>query len=131
MSRLTVLYDADCGFCRATLSWLLLWDRRHALRPLAIQSAEGQELLRGVPEEERLRSAHAVGEDGVVHSGGAGVAHVARLLPGGAPFAALAGALPGPIDRGYRAVAEHRTALSRLVPARVKERAAAKIAAHG
>ncbi len=127
---LTVLYDADCGFCRWTLAALLRWDREARLLPVEIQSAEGQALLRDVPPDLRLASAHAVAPDGRVYSGGTAAEHVARLLPAGAPFAAAAHALERPVDRGYRWVADHRTGLSRFVPARFKARAAERIERH-
>jgi len=55
-----VLYDEDCGFCKWSLNKVLAWDRRRRLRPVAIQSDEGQRLLAAVPEAERLDSAHLV-----------------------------------------------------------------------
>ena len=127
---LTVLYDADCGFCRWTLATLLAWDRAFRLYPVAIQSAEGQRLLRDVDAPLRLATAHAVTPDGRVYSGGAAAEHVASMLPAGAPFAAVARALERPVDRGYRWVADHRTGISRFVPARLKDRAAARIERH-
>ena len=127
---LTLLYDADCGFCRWTLAALLRWDRDARLLPVSIQSAEGQALLRDVPPGLRLASAHAVTPDGRVYSGGAAAEHVARLLPAGAPFAAAARALERPVDRSYRWVANHRTGLSRFVPRRFKDRAADRIERH-
>jgi predicted DCC family thiol-disulfide oxidoreductase YuxK len=127
---LTVLYDADCGFCRWTLATLLVWDRDARLYPITIQSAEGQELLRDIPPDLRLASAHAVTPEGHVYSGGAAVEPVARLLPGGGPFAAASRALERPVDRGYRWVAGHRVGLSRFVPARAKARAEARLERH-
>ena len=127
---LTILYDADCGFCRFTLALLLAWDRRHLLMPVSIQSDEGQELLRDVAPELRLASAHAVTADGRVYSGGAALAPVARVLPAGAPVALAARLLERPVDRGYRWVAANRTALSRPVPRRWKDGAAARIERH-
>jgi predicted DCC family thiol-disulfide oxidoreductase YuxK len=127
---LTVLYDADCGFCRWTLAALLRWDRDVRLLPVEIQSAEGQALLHDVPPDRRLASAHAVTPEGHVYSGGAAAEHVARLLPAGAPFAAAAHALERPVDRSYRWVADHRTGLSRFVPSGFKDRAAARIERH-
>ena len=38
---LTVLYDADCGFCRWSVARLLAADRAARLRPAAILSGEG------------------------------------------------------------------------------------------
>jgi predicted DCC family thiol-disulfide oxidoreductase YuxK len=127
---LTVLYDADCGFCRATLAALLRWDRGGRLLPEAIQSPEGERLLRAVPRELRLASAHAVAPDGRIWSGGDAAAPIAALLPGGAPVALLARLLAGPARFGYSWVATHRTGLSRLVPRRAKAGAAAAIARH-
>src|SRR3954453_7243157 len=127
---LTVLYDADCGFCRATLAALLRWDRRAILIPEAIQSPEGQRLLASVSPELRLASAHAVAPDGRIWSGGDAAAPIADLLPGGAPVALLARLLAAPARAGYSWVATHRTGLSRLVPGRAKAGAAAAIARH-
>jgi len=126
----TVLYDADCGFCRATLAALLRLDRAGRLLPEAIQSRAGQRLLTAVPPDERLASAHVVLADGKRYSGGDVVAPLVRLLPGGAPVAPLARALAVPSRLGYRWVARNRTALSRLVPKGMKDRAAQHIAAH-
>ena len=47
--RWPVLYDADCGFCKWSLDKLLAWDRRQRLRPVAIQSAEGERCSRRCP----------------------------------------------------------------------------------
>jgi predicted DCC family thiol-disulfide oxidoreductase YuxK len=130
MPTAVVLYDADCGVCRASVAALLRWDVHGRLLPEAIQSPEGQRLLAGVAPAQRLDSAHVVTEDGRVVSGGDAVAPLARLLPGGAPVARVAGALAGPTRAAYRWVAAHRTGLSRFVPTRVKDRASDRIAAH-
>ena len=89
----TVLYDLDCGFCRWSIGRLLAWDRAGRLRPLAIQSAEGQRLLADLTPEERLATAHAIDGAGRRTSGGDALAPIAAVLPGGAPLAAL-GRLP-------------------------------------
>jgi len=128
MDRVPILYDDDCRFCRAALALLLVWDRQRQLRPVAIQSEEGAQLLAEMPEDERLASAHAVirGGPGLL-SGGAAAGPVLRLLPAGAPLAALADRLPGATDRGYGWVAENRVQLSRLVPRALKDRADALV----
>ena len=72
-----VLYDRDCGFCRFSIGLLLAWDRRRRLRPVAIQSDEGQRLLADLPPDERLASAHAIDADGRLRSGGAAAAPIA------------------------------------------------------
>jgi predicted DCC family thiol-disulfide oxidoreductase YuxK len=126
---LPVLYDADCGFCRWTLALLLRRDRTVRLLPLAIQSAEGARLLEGMPEAERLRSAHVVTPDGRVWSGGDAVAPIARELAGHrAGHAAWLWRLP--LRAGYRLVAANRSRLSRLVPRTRRDAAAAAIEEH-
>jgi predicted DCC family thiol-disulfide oxidoreductase YuxK len=110
-----ILYDAECGFCRAALNKVLAWDRRRRLRPVAIQSEEGQRLLRSVPEDRRLESWHLVAPDGTVRSAGAGAGPLARLLPGGRPLAATFERFPRVTDRAYRWVAEHRAGLARVL----------------
>jgi predicted DCC family thiol-disulfide oxidoreductase YuxK len=119
LRRATILYDRDCGFCRWSLAKLLRWDRRRALRPLALQHPDA----RGFSTD----SWHLVTEDGRVLSGGAAVEPLMRLLPGGRPIAALARLLPRLTERTYRLVADHRGRLSRLLPAGAVERATARI----
>lgn len=110
-----LLYDRDCGFCKWSLDRILAWDRRGRLRPVAIQSPEGAELLAAVPEAARLDSWHLVGPDGHVRSGGEAAAPLARLLPGGRPLAGLFRTFPRLTDRSYRAVAGNRGRLARLL----------------
>ena len=71
---LTVLYDADCGFCRWSVAQLLALDRGGRLMPEPIQSAVGGRLLAGIAPAARLASAHVVPADGRVASGGGAVA---------------------------------------------------------
>ena len=124
MEQVPILYDVDCGFCRATVGLLLTWDRGRRFRPVAIQSEEGAALLAGMPESERLASAHAIIPGSAAPlSGGRAAATVLRELPAGAPLAALVERVPGATDRSYRWVAEHRVQLSRFVPRALKARA--------
>ena len=111
----TVLYDEDCGFCKWSLDKILAWDRSRKLRPVAIQSEEGQRLLAAVPEERRLQSWHLVEPSGEVRSAGEAAAPLLDRLPGGRPLAATARALPGPTERAYRSVAGNRNRLARLL----------------
>lgn len=111
----TVLYDRDCGFCKWSLDKMLVWDRARKLRPVPIQSDEGQRLLASVPEERRLDSWHLVEPSGAVRSAGDAAAPLFDLLPGGQPLAAAARAFPGATERTYRAVADNRDRLARLL----------------
>jgi predicted DCC family thiol-disulfide oxidoreductase YuxK len=124
----TVLYDYDCGFCRWSVGRLLAWDRAGLLRPLAIQSPEGQRLLGDLTPEQRLATAHAVDAAGRRTSGGDALAPVAAVLPAGPPLAALGRLAPALSRAGYRAVAGRRTLLGRLLSDAAKARADERIA---
>ena len=113
--RATLLYDADCGFCRWSIDRIRRWDRRRALRAIPIQSAEAQGLLGDMDEERKIASWHLVGADGAVRSGGAAVAPLLRLLPAGKPLAAIAGSFPKGTERLYRMVADNRELFGRLL----------------
>lgn len=126
-----VLYDAQCGFCRWSVDRLLRADRSGALEPVAIQSRRGGALLASVPAGLRLDAAHAVTPDGAVATGGDAVPVVAGAL-GGPVWRAVArasGALPGPTRTAYRLLAGRRALLGRLVPARARAAADARLAA--
>lgn len=122
-SRWLVLYDGDCGFCKWLLSLLLRRDRAARLKPVALQSAEADELLSDLTPAERMASWHLIAPGGERQSGGAAIAPLLRLLPAGTLPAAVFARFPRVTDRGYRWVAEHRTQLSKFVPARAKQRA--------
>ncbi len=126
-----VLYDRDCGFCAWVLGWLLRWDRRRRLRPVAIQSTEGERLLAGLPEQERLASWHAATESGRVVSAGAAFPPVLRTLPGGGPLAWLSTRFPRLTERAYRAVASRRTVIGPRLPRRSVARAQRLVAERG
>ena len=115
MSEATLLYDADCGFCRWTADQIRRWDRRGTLRFAAIQSTEGASLLGDMDEERKMASWHLVGEDGVVRSAGAATGPLFKLLPAGAPLSMIAGAFPKSTDRVYRLVAANRERLGTLL----------------
>ena len=113
---------------------LLKWDRQGRLRSVPLTSTEGEELLAGMPEPDRMASWHLVRpgrqrnvpENATsrchpeIHSAGAAFSPLLLLLPGGTPLARLAGRFPRAAERGYRWVADHRTAFGRLLPGAVK-----------
>jgi predicted DCC family thiol-disulfide oxidoreductase YuxK len=122
-ARHRILYDADCGLCRWSLGWLLRWDRRHELEPVALQDPQTARLLAEMTEERRMASWHLVDSGGEVASAGAAVAPLLRLLPGGALPARIVGQAPKLVERAYRWTADHRAALGGLVTAGARERA--------
>jgi predicted DCC family thiol-disulfide oxidoreductase YuxK len=123
----SILYDANCGFCRWSLAQLLRLDRRNCLRPVSLQQPEADTLLAGMTRDERMASWHLVDDDGRVYSGGDALAPLLRLVPGGGPFAAALVALPAVGDVAYRTVAGHRSSLGRLIPAASAARARRRI----
>jgi predicted DCC family thiol-disulfide oxidoreductase YuxK len=128
MAAAILLYDSDCGFCRWSLGKVLAWDRRARIRPVSLQSKEAEQLLAGMPEERRFGSWHLVDPGGELHSAGAGIAPLLRLLPAAKPLAATAARLPGAMDRGYRWVAGHRSLWGKVVTDGAKRRADGRIA---
>jgi predicted DCC family thiol-disulfide oxidoreductase YuxK len=111
----TVIFDDDCGFCRWSVDRLRRWDRGDRIRLVTLRSAEADRMLAGMPDERRYASWHLVTSDGRVASGGRAVAPLLRRLPGGAPLAAIASAMPGPTDAAYRLVARNRGRLGELL----------------
>lgn len=112
-ARARILYDADCGFCRWSLAWVLRWDRGRRLEPLALQDRRAAALLHGIEAERRMGSWHLVAADGLVASAGGAAAPLLRLLPGGSWLAWLLERLPGPVEWAYRRVADARGFLGR------------------
>src|SRR5436305_2351945 len=118
-----VLYDSDCGFCRWSLAQVLALDQDHRLRPVPIDSEEGNQLLADLPQAEREASWHLVFGDGRRLSAGAAAPPLFRLLRGGRLPAAALAASPALTERAYRFVADHRSWFGNLVSASAKARA--------
>ena len=123
----TLLYDADCGFCKWIVSGVLAWDRQERLVPCALQSAQGQALLSDLRPAERLASVHLISPDGERLSAGSALAPLLRLLPAGTIPAHGIASLPRLTNRAYDWVADHRSQLSRAVPGAMKRNASARV----
>ena len=117
VTRATILYDRDCGFCRWAMDKILAWDRRHRLRPVPLQDPESDRLLTRMDQATKMASWHLVMDDGEVRSAGAAVAPLLALLPGGEPLAAIARTMPRTTEHGYRLVARNRDRLGRWLGA--------------
>lgn len=127
MARWTLLYDTDCGVCTWIMAGVLALDRQDRIAPRAIQSERGADLLSDLDPEERLASVHLVSPGGDRHSAGAALAPLLKLLPGGGLPARALSRVPRLTARSYDWVADHRTGLSRAVPAAAKRRARARV----
>lgn len=128
--RAVVLYDECCGFCRWALAGFLAWDRRGRLRPVAIGSREGGDLLDGLSERQRESSWHLVTADGHRFSAGAVFPPLLALLPGAMALGGLLARAPRGCERAYRVVAARRSALGRCLPGRAIAAADRRIAEH-
>jgi predicted DCC family thiol-disulfide oxidoreductase YuxK len=128
--RWTLLYDADCGFCKWIVAGMLAWDRHDRLVARAIQSPEGNALLGDLSPEEQVASVHLVAPDGERFSAGSALAPLLRLLPGGRLPARAMARLPRVTSRGYDWVAGHRSQLSRAIPGVLKRRANQRLDRH-
>jgi predicted DCC family thiol-disulfide oxidoreductase YuxK len=124
----TLLYDADCAFCRLCTALVLAADRRRVLRPLPLRDPAAPALTPGIDEAARMSSWHLAAPDGTVRFGGDAVAPLLRLVPGGTPAAALAERFPAVVDRAYRWAVRHRSALGRWTPPRARRWADRRIA---
>jgi predicted DCC family thiol-disulfide oxidoreductase YuxK len=100
-----LLYDPDCDFCRLCVAVLLRWDHGRRLDPQPGEDLDSWRLI--LP-------------DGTVLSAGAAFSPLFRLLPGGEPLARIADRFPGPAERGYRWVADRRSAFGKPIPTGVK-----------
>jgi predicted DCC family thiol-disulfide oxidoreductase YuxK len=127
--RHTIVYDGDCRFCRWSLGWVLRWDRRRRLRPLALDTREASGLLAEIEPERRAASWHLIDPDGRVRSAGAAAPDLLGLLPAGRPFAALLARIPRLTEHAYRWVAVHRGSLGEPLGERSVARADELIAA--
>jgi predicted DCC family thiol-disulfide oxidoreductase YuxK len=129
-ARWTVLYGADCGFCRWSLAQVLALDRGRRLRPVALGSEESDRLLADLSPNAQAASWHLVAPDGRRESAGAAGVVLLSLLPGGGAPAALLRRAPRVTELAYRWVADHRSLLSKAIPNRAKERATVQIERH-
>ena len=120
-----LLYDGTCGFCAASVQWVLQRDRRGTLCFAALQGETAKPILARHPELASVDSVVWVETDGAHEADKAhalvrsdAAMAVARYLGGGWSVAARLGALvPRPLrDWGYDQIARHRHKLTRNGP---------------
>jgi predicted DCC family thiol-disulfide oxidoreductase YuxK len=122
--KVTILYDADCGFCRWSVALLLARDGNGALVPEAIQGPAGERLLAHMTPAERLARAHVATADGRVFSGGDGLAPVLHALEAPRPLVATVARASRPVRWVYGQIAARRSTLGRLLVSDRRRRAA-------
>ena len=101
------------------MALILKWDRERRLRPVPGEELDSWQLIEpnrsGLGSENDTIPDHLEGRR-AVWSAGAAFSPLFRLLPGGGPFAQLADRFPGAAERGYRWVADHRSAFGKPIP---------------
>jgi predicted DCC family thiol-disulfide oxidoreductase YuxK len=110
---LTVLYDAGCGLCTASMRWAHRHDRRGRIdwRPIAdAVEVRGHRFGRDALDREM----HAVDEAGRVYRGFTAWRRIAREIPLLMPLWPLLWIPPVPVvgRHAYRWIAAHRRTLS-------------------
>jgi predicted DCC family thiol-disulfide oxidoreductase YuxK len=108
---LTVVYDADCGVCQASVAWIRRRDRRGVFRFVGNDAAE---LPAGVSLEETEHTMVVLEEGGRKFTRGGGVARILRELRGWSALGALlrAPGLRQLADWGYDRFAKNRHRVS-------------------
>ena len=115
MAPVVLFFDADCGFCQASVDWLTGKSRPGTFQPVAYQE---EATLRNYPMVDRTladKGIQSMGPDGVLRSKARATGYCLTFVPGWSwlgrlilfppfyPFAAL----------GYALVARNRQLISR------------------
>lgn len=106
MSRPTLVYDDDCGFCKWSVTWL---NRADAFETVGFSELSAEQRDELGPTYEGCM--HLQTEEGVYSCGEALEQAVERTGSGGAAIVAIARLVPGWTwirERGYRWVADRR-----------------------
>lgn len=114
----TLLYDADCGLCIATATWLGRWVRADRLGLLPLQQVSSDERLASLVEGRALHETlHFVRSDGAVLTGAQAALAAGRLVRGIGWYAALLDRPAGHVvlEPLYREIASHRRRIGRLL----------------
>ena len=80
--RPTLIYDADCGFCRRWIGRIQKWDRGKAVSYLPLKDPDAPEVA-GRPFRDLTRAVHLARPDGSVFAGAAAAKELFAYLPGG------------------------------------------------
>ena len=114
----TLLYDADCGVCIATATWLADQVPATRLGLLPLQQASSDPRIAALVEGRELaESLHFVAADGAVFTGARAALAAGRLIPILGLYAALLDRPLGHLllEPLYREIASHRRLIGRLL----------------
>jgi predicted DCC family thiol-disulfide oxidoreductase YuxK len=80
-AELLLLYDGECGLCRASAAWLRARDRRRRLVLVPLQTPGVLDRL-GIDRGEAMRAMQAISRQGERRSGADAMIWAVSLLPG-------------------------------------------------
>jgi predicted DCC family thiol-disulfide oxidoreductase YuxK len=115
MAKVTLFYDADCGFCQGSVDWLLARALPDTFDPVAYQDVQALREFPMVDPTLADKGIQCLGPDGKLHAKAKATGYCLTLVPGWrwlghlilfplvAPFAAV----------GYALVARNRQHISR------------------
>ena len=116
---MVLFYDADCGFCQASVNWLAPRCERagHPLKLVAYQDADAPVLYPAINWTHNDRGIQILFPNGEVRKDARGVAACLRLIP---EWRWLGSLMELPVigffaQTGYRIVAANRRRISRLL----------------
>ncbi len=117
-----LLYDGNCGFCQASVQFVLRHEHRHTLRFAPLQGTWGTQIRGRHPALRQVDSVVWVDDPGGpgerIRIRSEAALRVCRYLGGGWPVLSVAGVLPRPLrDWLYDLVARHRHTLMPAVVA--------------
>jgi len=114
----TLLYDADCGMCIATTTWLGRWVPPNRLGLLPLQEVATDPRIAALVDGRALaESLHFVRVDGIVLTGARAGLAAGRLVPVLGWYAAMLDRPLGHLllEPLYREIASHRRVIGRLL----------------
>lgn len=115
MAKVTLFYDADCGFCQGSVDWILARAQPDTFDPVAYQDDRALKKFPMVDASLADKGIQALGPDGKMRAKAVATGYCLTFLPGwrwlgrlilfplAAPFAAV----------GYALVARNRQLISR------------------
>jgi predicted DCC family thiol-disulfide oxidoreductase YuxK len=113
---LLLVYDDDCGFCRAVIGLLLALDRAGNLEAIGFDRVVELGVHCSADDRAWRRTWHAINNEGQWVSGAAVFSPLLRSLSNTSLLAWLAERFPGIAEVAYRVIAARRDAFGHLVP---------------
>lgn len=115
-TRVLLIWDGDCGFCRNAVHWLMLQDTAHRLHPVPYQELPTPPMSPALRQQAE-RAVQIITPQGQQISAGRAVLYALQVV-GWRPGLVRLGQhrpLVWAVELGYRVVARNRSLFSRLL----------------